>query len=86
MPTYEYRCTACGEHAEIFHKISDAPKTKCPKCGAEALARGPGGGAGLHFKGSGFYITDYGRGGEGGGCKSSGSDGSCPCKPDKGSE
>ena len=59
MPTYDYECRACGETVEIFHAVSDAPKTKCPRCGKRKLARLIGGGAGFIFKGSGFYITDY---------------------------
>ncbi len=63
MPTYEYTCTK-GHHFEVFQKISDKPKAKCPTCGA-AASRKISGGAGLVFKGSGFYITDYGKDGKG---------------------
>lgn len=59
MPTYEYACTKCGHHFEQFQSMRDAPLKKCPKCGKLALKRLIGGGAGLIFKGSGFYITDY---------------------------
>ena len=60
MPTYEFRC-ANGHTFDEFHKISDAPRTAtCPVCGAEAV-RAISGGAGLVFKGSGFYLTDYGK-------------------------
>ncbi len=60
MPTYEFRCPN-GHTFDQFHKISDAPQTAmCPTCGAEA-ARAISGGAGLVFKGSGFYLTDYGK-------------------------
>jgi putative FmdB family regulatory protein len=60
MPTYEFRC-ANGHAFDEFHKISDAPQTAtCPTCGAEAT-RAISGGAGLVFKGSGFYLTDYGK-------------------------
>jgi putative FmdB family regulatory protein len=58
MPTYEYRCTACGHDFEKFLRMSDEPVAECPECGAPAERR-LSGGAGLLFKGSGFYITDY---------------------------
>ena len=61
MPTYEYRCPECGTNFEKFQKMSDEPGAPCPKCGAAAERR-VSGGAGLLFKGSGFYITDYARG------------------------
>ena len=57
MPTYEYRCT--NDHRfELFQRMSDAPATECPECGAVA-ERLLSAGGGLIFKGSGFYITDY---------------------------
>ena len=59
MPTYEYACTKCGHEFEQFQSMRDAPLKKCPACGKPALKRLVGGGAGLIFKGSGFYITDY---------------------------
>jgi putative FmdB family regulatory protein len=58
MPTYEYRCRNCGTDFEKFQRMSDEPVAECPKCGANAERR-LSGGAGLLFKGSGFYITDY---------------------------
>lgn len=58
MPTYEYRCPQCGNEFEKFGKMSDPPVTECTNCGAEAHRR-ISAGAGLVFKGSGFYITDY---------------------------
>jgi len=58
MPTYEYRCPACGTDFEKFQKMSDPPAAECPGCGAAAERR-ISGGSGLVFKGSGFYITDY---------------------------
>ena len=58
MPTYEYRCPECGTDFEKFQSMSDEPVAACPKCGANAQRR-LSGGAGLLFKGSGFYITDY---------------------------
>ncbi|HEX8673339.1 MAG TPA: zinc ribbon domain-containing protein [Longimicrobium sp.] len=58
MPTYEYRCPQCGNDFEKFQKMSDEPVADCPECGTAAQRR-LSGGAGLLFKGSGFYITDY---------------------------
>ncbi|HMP02059.1 MAG TPA: zinc ribbon domain-containing protein [Gemmatales bacterium] len=59
MPTYEYRCNACGHQFEEFQSIKDDALTKCPKCKKKKLERLIGAGAALLFKGSGFYITDY---------------------------
>jgi putative FmdB family regulatory protein len=58
MPTYDYRCRACGHEFEKFKKMSEEAHANCPQCGAQA-ERLISGGAGLVFKGSGFYITDY---------------------------
>jgi len=63
MPTYEYRCPE-GHAFEKFQKMTDKPRAKCPVCGKTAT-RKISGGAGLVFKGSGFYITDYGKDGKG---------------------
>lgn len=59
MPTYSYHCKKCSHALDVMQKITAEPLTLCPECGQEALARGPGGGIGLQFQGSGFYITDY---------------------------
>jgi putative FmdB family regulatory protein len=59
MPTYDYVCEACGHELELFQSMSDKPKRKCPACGALKLYRKIGAGAGVIFKGSGFYETDY---------------------------
>jgi putative FmdB family regulatory protein len=59
MPTYEYVCTKCGHEMEAFQSMKDEPLKKCPACKRQALKRKVGGGAGLIFKGTGFYITDY---------------------------
>lgn len=58
MPTYEYRCPACGRDFELFQRMSDPPGAPCPDCG-EAAERLISAGGGLLFKGEGFYITDY---------------------------
>ncbi len=57
MPTYEYRCPK-GHEFELFQSMSEEPRTACPECGKTAQ-RLLSGGAGLIFKGDGFYITDY---------------------------
>jgi putative FmdB family regulatory protein len=66
MPTYEYICEKCGHEFEAFHSISAAPLKICPedRCARKKWGRGKaakkiGAGAGLLFKGGGFYITDY---------------------------
>ncbi len=58
MPTYDYRCKKCNHQFEAFQSISAEPLSECPLCGG-AVERLIGRGAGLVFKGSGFYITDY---------------------------
>jgi putative FmdB family regulatory protein len=65
MPTYVYRCKRCKKEFEIFHRISENIK-KCPDCGGE-LEKLIAPSAGLIFKGSGFYTTDYKRGSNGNG-------------------
>ncbi len=66
MPTYEYSCEKCGKNFDVFQSMRDANFTECPKehCQLEEWGQGKvkrllGTGAGLIFKGSGFYITDY---------------------------
>jgi putative FmdB family regulatory protein len=63
MPLYEYRCLKCDETFEVRQKFSDEPVATHAKCGGEGkrMLSSPQ----LHFKGSGFYITDYGKGGSG---------------------
>lgn len=58
MPTYEYECQSCKKVFEKFQSIKDDPIRKCPKCG-KRVKRLIGTGAGIIFKGSGFYSTDY---------------------------
>lgn len=59
MPTYEYICEKCGYEFEQFQSITARPLRICPKCGKRQLKRLIGAGAGVIFKGSGFYETDY---------------------------
>ncbi len=58
MPTYEYECRSCGHRFEAFQSIKDRPLRKCPECG-KGVKRLIGAGAGIIFRGSGFYETDY---------------------------
>jgi len=58
MPTYQYRCSKCNHEFEEYQSITEEPLTICPECKAE-IHRLISGGAGLLFKGSGFYTTDY---------------------------
>jgi putative FmdB family regulatory protein len=59
MPTYEYQCKNCGHELEEFQSITEESLVHCPRCGTDSLVRVMGGGAGLIFKGTGFYLTDY---------------------------
>ncbi|MDP7395754.1 MAG: zinc ribbon domain-containing protein [Lentisphaeria bacterium] len=58
MPTYEYKCTKCKHQFEAVQKMTDKPLTRCPECRCK-IKRLIGAGAGVIFKGSGFYTTDY---------------------------
>ncbi|MFW5844908.1 MAG: FmdB family zinc ribbon protein [Planctomycetota bacterium] len=60
MPTYEYACKECGV-VEAFQRMSDDPLTDCPECGKSGVSRIVSGGAGVIFKGDGFFETDYNR-------------------------
>lgn len=59
MPTYDYKCSDCGHTFEELQSMKDDALVICPKCGKETLVRLIGGGGGMIFKGSGFYLTDY---------------------------
>ena len=59
MPTYDYLCDGCGHGFEKFQSITARQMRKCPECGKNQLKRLIGAGAGIIFKGSGFYETDY---------------------------
>ncbi len=80
MPIYAYRCAACGFSRDVLQKLSDAPLTVCPACGAEAFSKQVTA-AGFQLKGSGWYVTDFrdnGKGGKGGGSGKSDPDGATP--------
>jgi putative FmdB family regulatory protein len=97
MPTYDYRCRKCGHRFELFHSIKDDTIKRCPRCKGRA-DRMISGGAGILFKGSGFYATDYRssqynekakqeRSGESGAAEKSGAGGADkPAKSEKSSE
>ncbi|MDA8444683.1 FmdB family zinc ribbon protein [Paracidovorax valerianellae] len=64
MPIYAYKCGSCGHAKDVLQKMSDAPLTVCPACGAEAFSKQVTA-AGFQLKGSGWYVTDF-RGGNSG--------------------
>lgn len=69
MPLYEYQCSVCGNF-EVIQKFADAPLSTCPTCG-RGVSKLPSAPA-FHLKGSGWYLTDYARKGDGGGKQSAG--------------
>lgn len=79
MPTYGYRCPTCSHEYEKLQKISDSTRVKCPRCGKRG-ERLISGGAGIIFKGSGFYETDYKRAGSAGAKEKADSGGDKPSK------
>lgn len=58
MPIYAYKCSACGHEKDVLQKVSDAPLSTCPACGAESFAKQLTA-AGFQLKGSGWYATDF---------------------------
>ncbi len=64
MPIYAYKCESCGHAKDVLQKMSDAPLTQCPSCGADAFRKQLTA-AGFQLKGSGWYVTDF-RGGNSG--------------------
>lgn len=64
MPIYAYRCSACGHAKDVLQKLSDAPLTTCPACGAESYSKQVTA-AGFALKGSGWYATDFKGGASG---------------------
>ncbi len=65
MPTYDYQCDSCGHVFEAFQSMSADPLRECPECKEAALRRLISGGSGIIFKGSGFYVTDSRKSGNG---------------------
>ena len=84
MPTYDYECTKCGYTFDAFQSMSEDPFVKCPNCHKNGLKRLIGGGMGVIFKGSGFYVTDN-RGSRAGGGKTRGDSASESSKPSESS-
>ncbi|AOB33116.1 FmdB family transcriptional regulator [Bordetella sp. H567] len=66
MPIYAYKCSSCGHAKDVLQKISDAPLTVCPECGASTFSKQVTA-AGFQLKGSGWYVTDFRNNGSGGG-------------------
>ena len=58
MPNYDYECQKCGKRFEVFQSMTEKPRKRCPKCRGK-MVRLVGTGAGILFRGSGFYQTDY---------------------------
>jgi putative FmdB family regulatory protein len=87
MPIYAYRCESCGFGKDVLQKMSDAPLTQCPECGADSFRKQVTA-AGFQLKGSGWYVTDF-RGGNSSGASNNGSSGASEAKteskPDSGS-
>jgi len=73
MPTYEYECETCGHRFDAFQNMSDPALSTCPSCNEESLRRLIGGGIGVIFKGSGFYVNDSKKGSSGNGSAAAGS-------------
>lgn len=77
MPTYDYACEDCGHEFETFHSMNADPLKDCPACGKPTLKRLMGLGAGIIFKGTGFYETDYKKKSGSSESKSEGASGGC---------
>ena len=83
MPIYEYRCASCGFEKEYLQKVSDPLLTDCPECGKSTFEKQVSA-AGFQLKGSGWYVTDYARKGNGGGKKDDAGSGASESKADSG--
>ncbi|HPA71954.1 MAG TPA: zinc ribbon domain-containing protein [Spirochaetota bacterium] len=84
MPTYEYACDSCGHRFDVFQSMKDEPLKECVKCGKE-VRRLIGSGAGIIFKGSGFYVNDYKNSGGSGTSKPKSENAACASCPSGGS-
>ncbi|WP_250462957.1 MULTISPECIES: FmdB family zinc ribbon protein [unclassified Caballeronia] len=80
MPIYAYRCASCGHEKDVLQKMSDAPLTQCPACGQATFSKQVTA-AGFQLKGSGWYVTDFRGGNNGGKAK----DAAAPAKSENGS-
>ncbi|ARP84115.1 FmdB family transcriptional regulator [Bordetella genomosp. 8] len=91
MPIYAYKCSSCGHAKDVLQKISDAPLTVCPECGASTFSKQVTA-AGFQLKGSGWYVTDFRNNGGGsnaapGGAKTEAkAEGKTEAKPDGGAK
>ena len=65
MPIYAYKCSSCGHAKDVLQKMSDAPLTVCPECGASTFSKQVTA-AGFQLKGTGWYVTDFRGGSQGG--------------------
>ena len=77
MPIYEYVCSDCGKHFEEMHGMNETPKISCESCDGKNVQRVMSAGA-FHFKGSGFYQTDYKKKPKAASCESCAESGRCP--------
>jgi len=82
MPIYAYKCSSCGHAQDVLRKVSDAPLTSCPQCGAEAYSKQLTA-AGFQLRGSGWYATDFKNGSKPDKTESTKSDKTESTKPDK---
>jgi len=82
MPIYAYKCSSCGHAEDVLRKVSDAPLTSCPQCGAEAYAKQLTA-AGFQLRGSGWYATDFKNGSKPDKAGPTKPDQAGPTKPDK---
>ena len=86
MPIYAYKCGSCGHAKDVLQKVSDAPLTECPSCGADAFAKQITA-AGFQLKGSGWYATDFRGGGTAAApAADKGAEGAKTTEPGKGTE